>query len=258
MVRSARSIRWTTIKAGEQSGPVSPPELQAQLAAIEAALERGDYKPGPWQKLTDELRNRDQAERAALTDDLTRVSRKLHLRRHRYTMSVLSGVLLEALAGILGGILIAAGVVSTSNSLAIVGMLLWVACFEPLLKLGVGTALSVQYDYAYLYGGVEPRFKPSFGSYLALTPLKRVVLQISGMVGSPLGALVASQIAGTSLPAARVVSWVVFWIVVLMNVGGIAAELAYVRRIGPIRIPEGSATMAIVELRGRRRPNGSS
>jgi hypothetical protein len=181
MVRSARSM------AGEQSGPVSPPELQAQLAAIEAALERGDYKPGPWQKLTDELRNRDQAERAALADDLTRVSRKLHLRRHRYTMSVLSGVLLEALAGILGGILIAAGVASTSNSLAIVGMLLWVACFEPLLKLGVGTALSVQYDYAYLYGGVEPRFKPSFGSYLALTPLKRVVLQIAGMVGSPLG-----------------------------------------------------------------------
>src|ERR1700756_3893403 len=255
MVRSARWIRWTM--AGEQSGPVSPPELQAQLAAIEAALERGDYKPGPWQKLTDELRNRDQAERAALADDLTRVSRKLHLRRHRYTMSVLSGVLLEALAGILGGILIAAGVASTSNSLAIVGMLLWVACFEPLLKLGVGTALSVQYDYAYLYG-VEPRFKPSFGSYLALTPLKRVVLQIAGMVGSPLGAFVASQIAGASLPAARVVSWVVFWIVVLMNVGGIAAELAYVRRIGPIRIPEGSATMAIVELRGRRRPNGSS
>ena len=37
MVRSARSTRWTTIKAGEQSGPVSPPELHAQLAAIEAA-----------------------------------------------------------------------------------------------------------------------------------------------------------------------------------------------------------------------------
>ena len=103
MVRSARSIWWTNIKAGEQSGPVSPPELQAQLAAIEAALERGDYKAGPWQKLTDELRNRDQVERAALADDLTRVSRRLHLRRHRYTMSVLSGVLLEALAGILGG-----------------------------------------------------------------------------------------------------------------------------------------------------------
>ena len=167
-------------------------------------------------------------------------------------------MLLEALAGILGGILIAAGVASTSNSLAIVGMLLWVACFEPLLKLGVGTALGVQYDYAYLYGGVEPRFKPSFGSYLALTPLKRVVLQIAGMGGSALGAFVASQIAGTSLPAARLISWVVFWIVVLLNVSGIAAELAYVRRIGPIGVPEGSATMAIVELRGRRRPNGSS
>jgi hypothetical protein len=173
-------------------------------------------------------------------------------------MSVLSGVLLEALAGILGGILIAAGVASKSNSLAIVGMLLWVASFEPLLKLGVGTGLSVQYDYAYVYGGHEPRFKLSFGSYLALTPSKRVVLQISGIVGSALGALLASQIAGASLPAARVVSWVVFWIVVLMNVSGFAAELAYVRRIGPIRIPEGSATMAIVELRGGRRPNGFS
>lgn len=84
-------------------------------------------------------------------------------------------------------------------------MLLWVACFEPLLKLGVGTALSVQYDYAYVYGGHKPRFKLSFGSYLALTPLKRVVLQMAGMVGSSLGALVASQIAGASLPAARVV-----------------------------------------------------
>jgi hypothetical protein len=188
---------------------------------------------------------------------LTRVSRKLHLRRPRYKIGVLSGVLLEALAGILGGIMIAAGVASTSNSLAIVGMLLWVACFEPLLKLGVGTALGVHYDYAYVYGGHEPRFKLSFGSYLVLTRLKRVVLQISGMVGSPLGALVASQIAGASLPAARVVSWVVFWIAVLMNVYGIAAELAYVRHIGPIRIPEGSATMAIIELRGRRRPKGA-
>jgi len=242
-------------EAAEQAepGPVPPPELRAQLAAIEAALDRGDYKPGPWRKLTDELRSRRQGERFAVAAELTRVSRKLHLRHHRYTIGVVSGVLLEALAGILGGIMIAMGVAGTSNSMAIVGMLLWVASFEPLLKLGVGTAFGVQYDYTYLYGGVEPRFKLSFGSYLALTPFKRIVLQIGGMIGSPLGALIAAQIFETSLPAARLVSWAIFWILVLVNVGGIAAELAYARRIGPVHIPVGSSTMAIVALRGERR-----
>jgi hypothetical protein len=161
----------------------------------------------------------------------------------------MSGVLIEAMAGIIGGVLMADGVARTSNELAIAGMLLWVMSFEPLLKLSIGMLFGVSYDYAYLYGWIEPRFKMSFGSYLAVTPLKRILLHVAGMLGSPLAAVIAAQIVPPSMHVARLISWAVFWIVVLMNLGALTAGLAGIRRIGAMRLPDGSPTSALVELR---------
>jgi hypothetical protein len=240
----------TIIETDEQTNPASEPvSPRDRLTTIEAALDRGDYKPGPWRRLLDEIRDSPQTERAALADDLSRVSRKLHLRKPRRTTNVVGAILLEALAGIVGGILVAAALTRGSTLLALVGMGLWVMAFEPLIKLSVGTALGVEYDYAYLYGGVEPRFKMKFGSYLSLAPLRRAIVQFAGTLGSPLGALIAARLYEPTLPTARVVSLIVFWLVLLTNVSGVVSELAGVRRLGKMRLPPGSANEMVTELR---------
>lgn len=223
--------------------------MRERLATIEAALDRGDYSPGPWRWLVGELRDSPPAERAALAPEISRVSRKLHGRKYRRTAGVLGAVLLEALAGTLGGVLVAAGLVHSSNLLGVLGMGLWATALEPLIKLSVGTALGVEYDYAYLYGGVEPRFKMNFGSYLALAPLRRALVQFAGTLGSPLGALIAARLFATGLPVASFVSWIVFWLTLAANVGGLFSEIAQVRRLGPIRLPPGSANALVEELR---------
>jgi hypothetical protein len=199
--------------------------------------------------LLDEVRTLPQAERVALAPELSRVSRKLHLRRPRYTTGVLGAVLLEALAGILGGIFVATAIKHGSTLLALVGMGLWVGSFEPLIKLSIGTAAGVEYEYAYLYGGVEPRFKMKFGSYLSLPPLRRVLVQFAGTVGAPLGALIAAQLYAFELPTAHVIALVVFWLLVLINVAGMISEITRVRRLGKLRFPPGSANEMVAELR---------
>ena len=135
-------------------------------------------------------------------------------------------------------------------------MVLLVTSLEPLIKLSAGTALGVEYDYAYLYGGVEPRFKMNFGSYLTLLPLRRALVQLAGTPGSMLGALLAAELFTPALPAARIVSWIVFWLVLAANAGGLIAELAGVRRLGQLRVPPGSATALVEELRCWRRTRG--
>jgi hypothetical protein len=245
--------RWTLVMAqSDEHTPQRTPTtgcLRDRLAMIEAALDRGDYGPGPWRRLVDELRDSVQTERALLAPDVSRVSRKLHLLRRRRKVGVVGAILLEGLGGTLAGLLIAAALTHGSTLLALVGMALLVTSLEPLVKLSVGTALGVEYDYAYLYGGVEPRFKMSFGSYLTLSPLRRALVQLAGMPGSMLGALIAAELFTPALPAARIVSWVVFWLVLAANIGGLIAELAGVRRLGPLSVPPGSSTALVEELR---------
>jgi hypothetical protein len=233
-----------------------PKFLRDRLVTIEAALDRGDYKPGPWRGLINEIRHSPQVERAALAPDVTRLSRKLHLRRPHRRAGILGAVLLEALAGIVGGVLVATALSHRSTLLALVGMGLWVMSFEPLIKVGVGTALGVDYDYAYLYNGFEPRFKMKFGTYLALPPLRRVIVQFAGTLGSPLGALLAARLY-PELSTASVITWVVFWILVLINASAMAAEFAGVHRLGKLRFPPGSANEMVVELRCWWRSHGA-
>lgn len=100
-------------------------DLQKRLAAIERAVDNGTYTAGPWQRLIADLRKVPPAMRAAVADDIGRISRKLHLRHQRYSFSVTAGLCIEALGAALGGVLLALGIACISNALAIVAMLLW-------------------------------------------------------------------------------------------------------------------------------------
>ena len=63
--------------------------FQERLAIIERGVDNGSYTPGLWQRLIDDLRQAPPARRATLADDVSRISRKLHLRHQRYSWRVL-------------------------------------------------------------------------------------------------------------------------------------------------------------------------
>jgi hypothetical protein len=132
---------------------------------------------------------------------------------------------------------------------AIVAMILWVSSFQPLVKIASGTALGIKYEYAYLFGGIEPRFKSDFGSYLALSPWKRMIFHLSGTLGSPLGAALVAVTTNERLGVAMWVSWLVFWIVIAINAAAILAGFARVRRVGRFRIAATSGGLAATEFR---------
>jgi hypothetical protein len=135
-------------------------------------------------------------------------------------------------------------------------MFLWVVSFQPLIKVSVGTALGIRYEYVYLFA-LEPRFKMAFGSYIAAPPWRRVLLQLSGLIGSALSAALAALIVDDRLRVARIVAWIVFWIVNAINIVALANGLAGGIRGLRLRPQDSSGGMAVIELRAilrRRRP----
>jgi hypothetical protein len=241
--------RQKQLHRGQVSVQLPIDDLRERLAAIEHAVDKGAYVPGPWQQLIADLRQVPLGVRAALADDVGRISRKLHLRRQRYSVSVTAGLCIEAFAGVFGGILLALGIADASDALTIVAMILWVSSFQPLIKVAGGTALGVRYEYAYLFGRVEPRFKTDFGSYLALSAWERMIFHLFGTLGSPLGAALIAVIADERLRVAAWVSWTIFWIIIAINAVAFLAGLIGVSRIRGFRIADASGALAAVELR---------
>ncbi len=162
-------------------------DLRGRIAAIERAVDDGSYRPGPWQALVRDIRNSMFFERAAVADDVSRVSRKLHLRKPRRRVSMNAGLLLEIAATGLGGLVMILGVSMRSNWLAFLGALIWMVTFQPLIKLMAGRAMGVHYDYLYLLA-FEPRIKMKYGTYLSRPRLLRIILHLAGTIGSPIAA----------------------------------------------------------------------
>src|SRR5258708_24522489 len=106
-------------------------------------------------------RDRSGADRLSISAAVSRVSRKLHLRGGRKTISARMGVTIEAAAIGLGYFLLTLGVYMSSNAVAIIGAALWVMAFQPMVKVATGTALGVGYDYVYLER-VESLFKMEY------------------------------------------------------------------------------------------------
>jgi hypothetical protein len=223
-------------------------DLRGRLAAIERAVDDGSYRPGPWHALVRDVRNSMFFERAALADDISRVSRKLHLRRPRRRVAMNTGILLEIAATIVGGLLMTLGVAAHSAALAFVGALLWMVTFEPLIKLIVGRAAGVHYDYFYLFG-IEPRLKMRYGTYLARPRLLRIIVHLSGIVGSPLAAWLTSWMLSQAQPAAAALCYGAFWVLVIINVVNFILPLLGVNRIGPMPVLMSSAGSAAIEIR---------
>lgn len=222
--------------------------LRAQLLEMEKIIDAGAYKPGPWDRFVRAARNQPPDARATLADDATRVSRKLHLRNGRATMPLERAILWESGATIIGAVLLAAGVAWKSNVLAILGALTWTATFQPLAKVAIGTALGVSFDYAYLEGSFEPRFKISYGKYLARPRWARILFHLSGVVGSPLGIYLAGTLMAPVLPTASKICEVIFWLENAVNllafVGGVIGR----RKLGPVRVAISSGGVAGAEL----------
>lgn len=188
------------------------------------------------------------ATRRELSDDLSRVSRKLHERGKR-TFTVTAAYTAEIVLAVAGAIVLAFGAHLQSTLLVILAALIWTTAFQPLVKVGVGQLLGIGYEYAYLYG-VEPRFKMRFGEYLAKPRYARLLLHLSGMIGSPLGACLPILFIDPSMKIAEYVCWAIFWVVAAINIGSFIAMLTgLARKAGAIRLADGSGGSAAIEVR---------
>lgn len=223
-------------------------DLRGRLAAIERAVDDGSYRPGAWQALVRDIRNSMFFERAAVAEDVSRVSRKLHLRKRRRHAAMNTGILLEIVATSVGGLLMLLGVAARSNAIAFLGALLWMVTFEPLVKLMVGSLMGVHYDYFYLLG-IEPRLKMSYGTYLARPRLLRIIVHLSGTVGSPIAAYLTYWLLSHTLPGAAALCYGAFWVLLVINLVNFFSPLFGVHRIGPMPLSMSSAGSAALEIR---------
>jgi hypothetical protein len=223
-------------------------DLHGRIAAIERAVDEGSYRPGPWHALVRDIRNSMFFERAAVADDVSRVSRKLHLRKRRRWVSMNTGILLEMIATMIGAGLIVAGVATHSNLLAAVGALVWMATLQPLIKLMAGRLLGVEYDYLYLLA-IEPRLKMRYVTYLTRPRLFRVIVHLAGTIGSPLAAYGAYLLLSRALPGAAAFCLAAFWILVIINLVNFIAALLGAHRLGPLPLSLSSAGSAAQEIR---------
>lgn len=230
------------------SQPHRAADLRSAITEIERAIDSGTYRPGPWARVLTQARAASASERSAISADVSRVSRKLHLRRGRKTIKAQTGFAIEAAAVAVGDILLALGIHRSSNVAAIAGMAIWVMALQPLVKVATGAALGVGYDYAYLANG-EPRFKMEYGSYIAQPRWARVALHLSGAVGSPLGAWLAARLVRDTLPVTYWITIVVFWMVNALNLSLFVAGLAGIKRLGVSRTVDTSCGAAGAELR---------
>lgn len=235
------------------SGPrrsvdAAPEDLRIELLRIEHDLNEGRYRPGPWERFIRELKRQPARVRSALADEVSRVSRKVHLRSPRKTISACAGVATEIFALALGAGLLAFAVHQGSSVVGLAGAFLWIMSLQPLAKITMAAVFGVGYEYAYLLRG-EPRFKMRFGSYVARPRWQRVVLHLSGTIGSPIGAWAAARIISARMPGTARIVMAVFWLVVAINIAAFVAGLSGIRRFGSIRTSEGSGGAAGLEIR---------
>ena len=223
--------------------------LRQKLASIEAALDQGIYRPGPWAALLRDADSWTVEERAAVCDQVSRVSDKLHLRTPRRTLPFRTAVLAELGATLAGGAFLAAGLAATASLPVLTAAAVLVTTLEPLIKVSAGMLLGVRYSYAYLRG-IEPRFKMRYGTYLVLSRWQRITLHLAGTVGSLLALWMVQRLASPAMPGIAAACRVAFWIVAGINVALFLAGLAGVRGLGPIGpVNSTSGGAAALELR---------
>jgi hypothetical protein len=225
-----------------------PNQLHDRLCAIEQSLAAGQYRLGQWDGLLRDIRALPQADRAALAEDLSRISRELHRRHHYFTVPFAAAFAVEIALAIIGLSALVLGLRHDSNLLVMAAAAIWAVAFQPLVKVSTGLLLGIGYDYAYLYH-LEPRFKTAYGRYLAAPRSSRIIFHLSGMIGSPLGLWLPTLWTNSHLTIAYYACRAFFWLIVATNVGTLMPALAGVRKIGSFRFRDSSAGMAALEIR---------
>ncbi len=160
-------------------------ELRTRIHQVEAHLDAGTYQPGPWGALLRDLASGSAQQRAALADDVTRVSNRLHQRHNYPAMPFAPALWLELGATAAALLLLRIGLQRGWAPLVWMAALILLYTTQPLFKITVGSLLGIRYAYAFLVGA-EPRFKMRYGTYMAAARWRRFVFHLSGMVGSAL------------------------------------------------------------------------
>jgi hypothetical protein len=88
-----------------------------------------------------------------------------------------------------------------------------------------------------------------YGSYLASSRAARIVLHLSGMVGSPLAAWFIASVLPPELGLAKKLCWYAMWALITTNVVTLVVGLLGFRRIGGFRMRDSSSGAAATEMR---------
>ena len=206
-------------------------ELRQKLHALEQAIADDVYRIGGWQNLMGKIEILPAVEKRALSDDISRVSRALHRRNGFYELPFPLGFAVELL------MFFAALMLFQVNGLlaALAGSAALTLCLQPLIKICTGLLLGVRYDYAYLWY-VEPRFKMRFGSYVALTPRRKILFHLSGGMGTPVALFIAYLVITPHLSWLGLLALLGAGFALALQVGAFVAEWFGIRKVGAFRL----------------------
>ena len=202
-------------------------EVRQVMARIESNLDSGTYRVGDWQKCLNKLKGLGQGSSSMVSHDLTRISNKLHRRNRFPEAPAWTGFVFEYLLFAMSILAMTA----ESTLLRLASIIMLALCLQPMIKISTGIFLGVRYSYIYLWY-VEPRFKMRFGTYYDLARRKKLVLQFSGSVGTPVALLVGWRVLGDE-PLLAALSLAGALAAVLMQVSAFVAVWRGVRTLGP-------------------------
>lgn len=202
-------------------------EIRQVMDRIENTLDSGTYRVGDWQKGLGVLKSLEQDVTSTLSEDLTRISNKLH-RRNRFPEAPFwAGLVFESFLLTMS----LWAMTAESILLRLASIVMLALCLQPLTKISTGMLLGVRYSYVYLWY-FEPRFKMRFGTYQQLARWKKLVLQCSGSVGTPAALFMGWWVLGDEPLLAKLCLAGALG-VTLMQVGAFTAVWLGIRRLGP-------------------------
>jgi hypothetical protein len=164
---------------------------------------------------------------------VTRVSDKLHQRKHPARFPFWIGLASGALATAAGVGLLQLGLGRAETGLVIASSIVLTITFQPLIKIAVGSLLGVRYSHFFFFG-IEPRFKMRYGTYLSAERWRRVLLHLSGTVGSPLAFWWVALRSEATLPRASAICWGFFLLLAAIQVVAFLLGILEVKRLGPL------------------------
>ena len=224
-------------------------DLRKALAEIERDLDQGCYRPGPWARFLAVAVGQSKATRLELAEDVTRVSDKLHQRKHATRFPFWVGLVFHAV-GIAAGVgILEVALDRADTGLAIIASIVLTVALQPPVKIAVGVLTGIRYSHFFFFG-VEPRFKMRYGTYLCAERWVRVLLHLSGTVGSPFAFWWVAIRTEEVLPRASAICWALFLLLVAVQVSTFLLGVAGVKRLGPLgAVRHTSGGAAASELR---------